>query len=514
MLMYRILFGATLVANAFLITGCGSSGGTTPSSSMSSESIPASSSSSSSSSAPAASSSSSVSTSSSACPSLEVSQETTRIEAESALVCEDNTAAQVDDESLSGEAALVPHGEQVIYPIDVNTSGQFTLTFSAQAGENAARWTLAVDGKPLPLSPVEMDHSETTEWQTLTTDTFYLSDGKQTLQLRFEAPPTALDYFELRYAEPTTLSAHDTVLEMGVGINLGNTLDAYPNEGDWAPKAEQPYFKAFKEAGFHHVRIPATWDDHTAETAPYRIDQARMDRTEQVVDWALAQGYPVILNAHHEIWLKENYSDPDARARFDAIWTQIAERFADKSPRLMFEMLNEPVGMTAEQVNDLNARILGIIRQDNPTRLVVIAGNDYTPASSLNDIALPEDNYLIGNFHSYDPWPFAGQCTRRWGSDSDKAELAAIYDIANDWSVQTGVPVMVNEFGAPHYDYNNPENVCNPNDRLEYLRTHVNLAIEHGMAATVWDDAGAFQIYDRDQNSWDAAKDVLVTPNP
>ncbi|WP_245573315.1 cellulase family glycosylhydrolase [Marinimicrobium agarilyticum] len=440
--------------------------------------------------------------------------ETTRVEAESAIDCGETTVTQISDDSLSGQAAITPEDGPVNYRLDVDTSGQFTLSFYAQAAKDTANWTLAVDGEPIPLSAIELAGRETGEWRTLTTDTFYLSDGEQTLQLRFETPPAALDYFELSYSEPTTLDAHDTVLNMGVGINLGNTLDAYPNEGDWAPKAELSYFEAFKEAGFHHVRVPATWDNHTAEAPPYRVDEARMNRTEQVVDWALAQGYPVILNAHHETWLKENYEDANARARFDAIWTQIAQRFAHKSPRLLFEMLNEPVGMTAEQVNDLNSRILAIIREHNPTRLVVIAGNDYTPASSLNDIELPDDNYLIGNFHSYDPWPFAGECTRRWGSDSDKAELAAIYDTANDWSIQAGVPVMVNEFGAPHYDYNNPKNVCNPSDRLAYLRTHVNLAIEHGMAATAWDDAGAFQIYDRGQDSWDAAKDVLVAPNP
>ncbi|WP_347331673.1 cellulase family glycosylhydrolase [Marinimicrobium locisalis] len=436
------------------------------------------------------------------------------MEAESALECEEPTASPITDDSLSGGAAIAPESGTVLYELDVDTSGQFTLSFYARAGESAAKWTLAVDGEAIPLAAVELSGSEAGQWQTLTTEAFYLSDGPQTLQLRFEAPPAALDYFELGYAEPTTLAAHDTVLDMGVGINLGNTLDAYPNEGDWAPKAQRSYFVAFKEAGFQHVRIPVTWDDHTAETPPYRITDARLNRAEQVVDWALAQGYPVILNAHHEIWLKENYNDPEARARFDAIWTQIAQRFSNKSPRLLFEMLNEPVGMTAEQVNDLNPRILEIIREQNPTRLVVIAGNDYTPASSLNDITLPQDDYLIGNFHSYDPWPFAGECTRRWGSDSDKAELSAIYESANDWSIRTGVPVMVNEFGAPHYDYNNPENECNASDRLDYLRTHVNLAIEHGMAATAWDDAGAFQIYDRGQDSWDAAKDVLVAPNP
>ncbi len=300
---------------------------------------------------------------------------------------------------------------------------------------------------------------------------------------------------------------------MGIGINLGNTLDAYPNEGDWAPVAQERHLEAFAEAGFQHVRIPATWDNHTAESAPYQVDADRMDRTEQVVDWALAQGYYVILNMHHETWLKENYSDPAVRARFEAIWTQIVERFGDKSPRLLFEILNEPLGMTMTQINDANHRILDIIRAQNPTRLVVFAGNGYTPIGTLLEVDIPDDDYLIANFHSYDPWAFAGQCTRRWGSDQDHADLRAIYQTASDWSEEYGIPVMVNEFGAAHYDFTAPENVCNPEDRLEYLSAHAQLAIEMGLAASVWDDAGSFGIYDRENDSWGPAKDVLVAPN-
>lgn len=313
--------------------------------------------------------------------------------------------------------------------------------------------------------------------------------------------------------EPEALNPRTTVEAMGIGINLGNTLDA-PYEGDWAPAAQQEYFEAFKEAGFHHVRIPATWDNHTAKTAPYKVDTKRMDRTEQVVDWALAQGFYVILNAHHEDWLQQDYDDPDKRARFDAIWTQIAERFKNKSPRLMLEILNEPEGMTSAQVNDLNKRILGIIRAQNPTRLVVYSGHGFTPLESLLEADIPKDDYLIANFHSYNPWAFAGQCTRRWGSDQDVADLTAIYQTAKDWSTEHDIPVMVNEFGAAHNDFTQPQNVCELEDRLHYLRTHVNLAIEMGIAATVWDDNGSFGIYDREAAEWGPEKDVLVAPNP
>ncbi|WP_339899225.1 cellulase family glycosylhydrolase [uncultured Gilvimarinus sp.] len=442
-----------------------------------------------------------------------VNTATTRLEAEHYVSCTGQNKTTEADEELSGGLAITDTGAALNYRIEVQTSGLYAINYRARAGSDTSRWSLAADGAALANSDTELTAGDSGDWQDTTATEVYLSDGPQTLTLNFSAPGAALDYLELHYAEPTQYTPHDVVAQMGIGINLGNTLDAYPNEGDWAPAAQESYFAAFAEAGFNHVRIPATWDNHTANSAPYRIDEARMARTEQVVDWALAQGYPVILNAHHEIWLKQDYNDAN-RERFDAIWTQIAERFQHKSARLLFEILNEPNGMSAAQSNDLNPRILDIIRAKNPTRLVVIAGSGFTPVNTLADIELPNDPYLIGNFHSYDPWAFAGQCTRGWGTAADHDELEGVYQTASQWAQSNGVPVTVNEFGAAHEDYENPENICNQADRLEYLRAHVNFATQYGVAATVWDDNGSFGVYNRGQGTWGPEKDILVAPNP
>src|SRR5690554_7217063 len=173
--------------------------------------------------------------------------------------------------------------------------------------------------------------------------------------------------------------------------------------------------------------------------------------------------------------------------------------------------------MTAEQVNPLNKRMLGIIRSTNPKRLVVIAGEDYSGIDTLATLEIPNDDYLIGNFHSYDPWEFAGVCTRTtWGTtqSDDKSELESMYKRASDWSRQSGIPVMINEFGSAKYDYAQPQNKCELASRLAYLRHHVTEATRHGIAATFWDDGGSFSTYDRKERTWGDEKDVLVAPNP
>ena len=72
---------------------------------------------------------------------------------------------------------------------------------------------------------------------------------------------------------PNAVDPAQVIEEMGIGINLGNTLDA-PIEGEWALEAQEYYIQAFQDAGFKHVRIPITWGNHIQEEAPYAIATA------------------------------------------------------------------------------------------------------------------------------------------------------------------------------------------------------------------------------------------------
>lgn len=391
--------------------------------------------------------------------------------------------------------------EYLQYSVNVTRSGFYTISYRVTPSTtNTSELALSANGELLDDAGVTLAASNL-GWKDYATSDIYLSDGAQVLTLNVVAGGAALDYIELVYSENLILEPQASVNAMGIGINMGNTFDA-PNEGDWAPVAQRRYFEDFASAGFLHVRIPVTWHEHTAQTAPYAIENDFIDRVEQVVDWALAENGYVILNAHHETWLKQDADNPALQARIDSIWRQVAERFQNKSSRLLFEILNEPVGMTQSQSDTTQSRILPIIRETNPNRLVIFTGNDYSGADRLLAAQIPNDEHIIGNFHSYDPWPFAGQCTRGWGSDEDIAALEAIYDNVKAWSQANDVAVMVNEFGSAKYDFNKPENICAQADRLRYLKTHAELAIEHGFAGTVWDDGGSFSFYNRADGSW------------
>ncbi len=300
------------------------------------------------------------------------------------------------------------------------------------------------------------------------------------------------------------ITPQEAVIQMQKGINMGNTLEP-PLETGWNnPEAQEYYFDLYRDAGFDCVRIPVRWDKHTAVQGPYAVDQTWMDRVEEVVDWGLSRDLFIIINAHHDDWIKENYDDPDMRARFDSIWSQISVRFRDKSEKLIFEILNEPKGLTKSQNDDMHRRIISIIRKINPTRLIIFQGNEWGGSDELIAAEIPDDDYVIGSFHSYDPYQFGLLGNGTWGSALDFSTLEAKFISVKNWSDANQVPVFLGEFGSLRS--------CDYNSRMKHYKAYVDFAQKYGFAYCVWDNGenGDLQVLFRAAKKWDEVKDILI----
>lgn len=297
------------------------------------------------------------------------------------------------------------------------------------------------------------------------------------------------------------------ITQMQKGINMGNTLEA-PYEGNWNPPAQEDYFDLYKEAGFKCVRVPIRWDNHTETTPPYKIDETWLQRVETVLDWGLERDLFVVVNAHHDDWIKQNYTDPAMRARFDSIWSQISLRFKDKPEKLIFEILNEPHGLTKEQNDELHQRILSIIRKSNPARLVIFQGHDWGGSNELLTAAIPDDDYVIGSFHSYDPYEFGLLGEGTWGASYEVTALKDKFISVKNWSDINNIPVFMGEFGSVRS--------CDYNSRMKHYKTYVELAQNYGFAYCAWDNGvldysdNGLGILDRAWQKWDEVKDILI----
>lgn len=147
---------------------------------------------------------------------------------------------------------------------------------------------------------------------------------------------------------------------MGNGINLGNTMEATGDwwsyteedvtcyEGMWGqPITTKAMFEAMKDAGFDSVRIPIAWT-HTMDWSRgnFTINSKYLDRIETVVNYALESGLFVMINEHwdKDWWCLFSHDEPTAWKIYEAIWTQVGERFKDYDYRLIFEGGNEEHG--------------------------------------------------------------------------------------------------------------------------------------------------------------------------
>ncbi len=206
-----------------------------------------------------------------------------------------------------------------------------------------------------------------------------------------------------------SVDAFTMAQRLGKGVNMGNALEATPDENSWGNPIKDEYFTLMKNAGFDTVRIPIRWSltNRTSPNSPYTISADFFNRVDHVVNTALSARLNVIINIHH---YEEIMSNPSGhKDRFLAIWRQVAEHFKDKPESLLFEILNEPNGNIEAYWTNFMTNALKIIRESNPTRNVIIGGISWNSIYGLQQLYIPDDDYVIATFHFYDPFIFTHQ---------------------------------------------------------------------------------------------------------
>lgn len=239
----------------------------------------------------------------------------------------------------------------------------------------------------------------------------------------------------------------------------------------------------------------------TEESAPYKINATFLDDVERYVDWSLAQGMITVLNTHHEKWLDDPSAFEAKLPRFEAIWTQIAERFKDKNETLLFEIFNEPNRMTTDQLNTMTRSIMPIIRKNNPSRIVLFMGLQFgNPRWILNNpdsLYIPDDKQIMLEIHNYDPYKYAGAnpTQHSWGSDADRAALTEWVDNIDAWRKQKGLAIFYGEWGLT-----NQQTVATGRD--DWFKAHADAIQSKQWAGCVWNDGGGHLIFNYDNGTW------------
>jgi len=301
-------------------------------------------------------------------------------------------------------------------------------------------------------------------------------------------------------ADMRNISTMALVKDMGLGINLGNTMEAvivcesgdagcvdWVNgmatlETSWgSPAITNTMIKGYADAGIKTVRIPVAWSNKMTGNSSggnYTINAALLNRVEELVNYVHNNGMYAIVNIHWDggWWEKFPTDSAECMKKYTRIWSQISERFKNYDDYLMFESLNEEGVWQSEWnqydnsgnkarayglLNAINQTFVNLVRAsggNNGERHLLIAGYA-TNIDRTCDPAfkMPSDpkNRCAVSVHYYDPFGFThidrdGDWTpylATWGTQADINALNSEMDKMKVAFVDNGIPVIIGEYG-------------------------------------------------------------------
>ena len=342
-------------------------------------------------------------------------------------------------------------------------------------------------------------------------------------------------------------SAADAVKNMGVGWNLGNTLDAnkqtvcditsdaywgqqgLESETCWGqPTTTREFIQMMKKAGFTAIRVPVTWYNHMDKDG--KVNAEWMARVKEIVEYVIDEGLYCILNVHHDTgadswdangnltgyhWIKaapDNYTTNTDR--FTGLWKQIAETFKDYGQTLLFEAYNEMLdanscwnyptfGMDFDaDYEQASLKAVNSYAQSFVTTVRTTGGNNATRNLIVNPYAAASGGVWGNNTHPQDP-------LEQLVLPTDDAKDHLIVEVHSypaitsgissaksglDWTFNNlkekiidrlNVPMIVGEWGTSNVD-NGSDYIDRRETMIAFCDYFVKKAMEYGIATFYW----------------------------
>lgn len=359
------------------------------------------------------------------------------------------------------------------------------------------------------------------------------SSSETTTSVSEEIVETVQAPEEKKVGEIRDMTTQEIVHDMGMGINLGNTLESC---GDWisaaggvsayerawgSPIITQEMIQGYANEGFGVLRVPVAWSNLMAED--YTISPDYLARADEIIGWAIDSGMYVIMNIHYDGGWWENFptETEECMKKYTRIWEQLSDYFGDYGDKLIFESLNEEggwdsiwnrySGSTGEDkersyglLNEINQKFVDIVRGsggNNEKRHLLIAGYGTDIDLTCDELyKMPDDpaGRCAVSVHYYTPSTFCllekdadwGKAKKFWGKHyKDIDQLTGYMDMLEEHFVKNGVPVIIGEYGCVAVKNKEPFQV------RRFNLCVAELAYTKGMCPVLWDITGVF--YDR-----------------
>lgn len=309
------------------------------------------------------------------------------------------------------------------------------------------------------------------------------------------------------------------------GVNLTNWFQE--------PSAEEIQFTKFtkddltniKNLGCDVIRLPINLHEMTDGPPDYTIDPLLTYFLDSAVSWAEELEIYLILDNHSFDPFTD--TDPNIGDILIPVWKQLAAHYEERSNYILYEVLNEPHGISDELWNEIQQEVVDSIRQVDEKHTIIVGPANWNGYNNLSAMPEYDDTNLIYTFHFYDPFLFTHQgaswidpsmeplggvpfpynseempeCpTELLGTwiedlidnyefDGTVGHVNDLIDIAVDFKNTRDVPLLCGEFGVHIPNSDN-------DDRVFWHEVVRNYIEENSIAWTPWAYEGSFGIFE------------------
>jgi len=310
------------------------------------------------------------------------------------------------------------------------------------------------------------------------------------------------------------------------GVNFSTWFETSSAQRIQFTRFAEQDFADVKSMGADHIRLPINMHAMTGAAPEYVLDPLMLQFLDIAVDWAEKHQLYIIIDNHSFDPVEPTSKDIDRILL--KVWAQIAERYKNRGDYVLYEILNEPHGISDERWGEIQGMAIETIRKIDPKHTIIVGGTDFNSLGKLASIPEYADKNLIYTFHFYDPYLFTHQGSN-WGeppvlatlaglpfpadrsrmpkvpaelkgtwiegslnysymNDAVPAKLYSTLDKAVEFSNKRNVPVYCGEFGV--YMIQSP-----PADRITWYQVVSGALDRRNISRTSWDYFGGFGIF-------------------
>jgi aryl-phospho-beta-D-glucosidase BglC (GH1 family) len=259
--------------------------------------------------------------------------------------------------------------------------------------------------------------------------------------------------------------------------------------GNSAPSTnELLYLQYYKDSGMNSIRLAFSWENmQPTGTGP--LSNIELNYMIQTVQQCRTIGMHVILEPHNYGALFDIERNAEIRfgvvaemtpQRYANFWSQLANVFKNM-PNVVYNLMNEPVGMSAQAWKDVAVASVNAIRATGSTQLIQIPGNNWTGAHSWTGSASGINPATGSNgdvWRGFTDINFVFEMHQYLDSDNSGTSPTAVVGkgstslvVATEWARHNGYKIHLGEFGFA----NNAQGLIEGDALVAYMEANADV---------------------------------------